>query len=163
MSSLIVAGLALATGAATVRAVTRNLPRATAAAQAAAKRAAPQTPPPAAGDGEAASGSAGAAGDAAGAAAGAGAAAKAQANWFKQSMDDIFGSGHYKGGFEVKMSRAEAAKILGVSTTSSKDSVKKAHKRLMLINHPDRGGSAYMALKVNEAKAILDQKSTGGQ
>lgn len=56
------------------------------------------------------------------------------------------------------MSRAEGAKILGVSTSASPNSIKSAHKRLMLLNHPDRGGSAYVAAKVNEAKAILDKR-----
>jgi DnaJ family protein C protein 19 len=30
------------------------------------------------------------------------------------------------------------------------------YKSVMLANHPDRGGSPYLALKINEARRILN-------
>lgn len=30
------------------------------------------------------------------------------------------------------------------------------YKSVMLANHPDRGGSPYLALKINEARRVLD-------
>ncbi|EPX74951.1 TIM23 translocase complex subunit Tim14 [Schizosaccharomyces octosporus yFS286] len=62
-----------------------------------------------------------------------------------------------KGGFEPKMSRTEAIQILSLNSRGlTRQKVKTAHRRLMLANHPDRGGSAYVASKVNEAKGLLD-------
>lgn len=64
---------------------------------------------------------------------------------------------YYKGGFESNMSRREAGLILGLSPSTNIETIKQAHKRIMLLNHPDRGGSPYLATKINEAKGILEQ------
>ena len=64
---------------------------------------------------------------------------------------------YYKGGFEPVMTRREASLILGLSPNSHSDKIKQAHKRIMLLNHPDKGGSPYMAAKINEAKDMLEK------
>ncbi|KAJ9116197.1 hypothetical protein QFC20_000877 [Naganishia adeliensis] len=62
-----------------------------------------------------------------------------------------------RGGFQAKMDRSEAMKILGVKDPLTSTKLKDAHRRLMLANHPDRGGAPYLAGKINEAKALLER------
>ncbi|KAE9619770.1 hypothetical protein Lal_00038053 [Lupinus albus] len=68
----------------------------------------------------------------------------------------------YEGGFLPTMTRREAAQILGVRERTPMDKVKEAHRRVMVANHPDAGGSHYIASKVNEAKEMLLGKTKGG-
>jgi DnaJ family protein C protein 19 len=82
--------------------------------------------------------------------------ADAMRNLPKFDSDSLANSKFYRGGFEPKMSKREAALILGVSPSASKTKIKDAHKKIMLLNHPDRGGSPYVAAKINEAKDLMD-------
>ncbi|GAV82278.1 Pam16 domain-containing protein [Cephalotus follicularis] len=67
----------------------------------------------------------------------------------------------YEGGFQATMTRREAALILGVRERTPADKIKEAHRRVMVANHPDAGGSHYLASKINEAKDILLGKTRG--
>ena len=68
----------------------------------------------------------------------------------------------YEGGFDPEMTKREAALILGVRESAAKDKVLAAHRKVMIANHPDAGGSDYIATKINEAKAKLIKKGGSG-
>ncbi|MEM9988090.1 MAG: hypothetical protein AAF723_01120, partial [Pseudomonadota bacterium] len=53
------------------------------------------------------------------------------------------------------MTKEEAFAVLGLDQTADRQAVLKAHKRMIAKAHPDRGGSDYLASKVNEARDRL--------
>ena len=55
----------------------------------------------------------------------------------------------------VRMPRADAAKLLGLDPAAGTDAVLDAHRRLIAKVHPDAGGSAELAARINEARDIM--------
>ena len=53
------------------------------------------------------------------------------------------------------MTVEQACEILGLKANASDEEIKEAHHRLMNINHPDHGGSTFLAAQINQAKDIL--------
>jgi hypothetical protein len=67
------------------------------------------------------------------------------------------GSGKARQARTGAMSRDEALSVLGLKAGATSEDIKSAHRRLMKDFHPDRGGSDYIAAKINQAKDILLQ------
>jgi hypothetical protein len=56
------------------------------------------------------------------------------------------------------MRPAEARTLLGLSEGASLDDIRAAHRRLIARVHPDAGGSAGLATRVNAARdALIDE------
>ena len=53
------------------------------------------------------------------------------------------------------MSANEALEILGLDEGASEDDIQKAYRNLMKQHHPDQGGSAWFAARINEARNVL--------
>jgi len=71
--------------------------------------------------------------------------------WRAQTNSD----GPHETPSEHGMSATEAREILGVEAKASKEEITQAHRRLIHKLHPDRGGSTYLATKINQAKDYL--------
>ena len=54
-----------------------------------------------------------------------------------------------------QMTRAEAARLLGVAEDADEGTIKAAHRRLMMKVHPDHGGTDELAARLNDAKRAL--------
>ncbi|CAI4602333.1 CNT_collapsed_G0035420.mRNA.1.CDS.1 [Saccharomyces cerevisiae] len=57
------------------------------------------------------------------------------------------------------MNSKEALQILNLTeNTLTKKKLKEVHRKIMLANHPDKGGSPFLATKINEAKDFLEKR-----
>jgi DnaJ homolog subfamily C member 19 len=53
------------------------------------------------------------------------------------------------------MGKREAAKLLGVATDADSDAILEAHRRLIAKVHPDAGGNAELASRINLARDTM--------
>ena len=60
-----------------------------------------------------------------------------------------------------KMTIAEAAAVLGVAPDAGVDDITAAYRKLISQIHPDRGGTDYLAAKINEARELMMSQLEG--
>jgi DnaJ-domain-containing protein 1 len=73
----------------------------------------------------------------------------------KPEWRNIWGSSKRASSTGGTMSKDEALAVLGLKPGATTDEIKSAHKRLLKDFHPDKGGSDYLAAKINAAKDLL--------
>ena len=60
-----------------------------------------------------------------------------------------------------RLSRGGALEVLGLEPGAEEADVRAAHKRLLRLVHPDRGGSAWLARRIHQARdTLLDRSNT---
>lgn len=64
-------------------------------------------------------------------------------------------SAWFSGGGSPGMTIEEAYLVLGLNPGATREEIKAAHRNLIRRSHPDQGGTAYLAAKVNAAKDVL--------
>ena len=71
------------------------------------------------------------------------------------SANDKSAGGNPPAPTDGRMSREEAAELLGITPDADRETIVAAHRRLMQRLHPDRGGTDYLAARLNEARDRL--------
>ncbi len=74
---------------------------------------------------------------------------------WRQAADAAGGKAGEGGGGGGGMTRAEAWEVLGLAPGAAEDDIRAAHRRLMLLAHPDHGGSTWIAARLNQARDLL--------
>ncbi len=73
-------------------------------------------------------------------------------SWVGQSRPTLMGG---KAAPSGPMGRAEAYEVLGLKPGASEADIRAAHRRLMQGAHPDKGGSDWLAARINQARDVL--------
>lgn len=74
---------------------------------------------------------------------------------WRDQAEHQFSEGGLPSSDESNMTKPLALEILGLDDDADREQINKAHRSLMQKMHPDRGGSDYLAKKINAAKDFL--------
>jgi hypothetical protein len=75
--------------------------------------------------------------------------------WRKRAETDDMREAKLPAPAAKRMSEDEALSVLGLEAGANAEDIRAAHRKLIAQLHPDKGGTDYLAAKINEARDFL--------
>lgn len=75
--------------------------------------------------------------------------------WREHNINEEKGRDRALEPIKKAMTEEEAASVLGLKPEASIDDIRAAHRKLIAQIHPDKGGTDYLAAKINEARDVM--------
>jgi hypothetical protein len=80
---------------------------------------------------------------------------RAHPDWREEAAERPAGAAGPPPSGAGRMTREEALQVLGLAAGATEAEIRASHRRLMMMAHPDQGGSDWLAARLNQARDTL--------